>query len=209
MTTTIATEEVWERLSARLGHFIRARVEDDPTASDLLQKTFLRIHRNLGTLQDEERLPAWVFQIARNVIVDHYRSRKSPSSLAIDPSSPPESANLNEIVSGWIPGAIEILPDSYRDAVTLYELEDLPQKEIASQLGLSLSAVKSRVRRGREKLKQVLNECCAFELDRRGNVLDWQVRIGAKCGSCAEPTSAGPNRIGRERTSSNRESTQK
>jgi RNA polymerase sigma-70 factor (ECF subfamily) len=81
MTTTIATEEVWELLSTRLGRFIRARVEDDPTASDLLRETFLRIHKKLGTLEDEERLPAWVFQIARNVIADHYRSKKSPSSV--------------------------------------------------------------------------------------------------------------------------------
>lgn len=206
MTTTITTEEVWELLSTRLGRFIRARVEDDPTASDLLQETFLRIHKKLGTLEDEERLPAWVFQIARNVIADHYRSKKSPSSLAMYPPPRPESENLNEIISGWIPGAIESLPESYRDAVTLYELEDLPQKEIAQQLGLSLSAVKSRVRRGREKLKQVLNDCCAFELDRRGNVLDWQVRNGADCGSCSDPTSAGSDRIGLESTRSNRDS---
>ncbi len=189
MSSPIATEEVWKLLSARLGHFIRARVEDDSTASDLLQETFLRIHKKLETLEDEERLTAWVFQIARNVIVDHYRSRKSPSNPAMDPPFRPESDNLNGIVSGWIPGAIENLPEAYRDAVKLYELGDLPQREIARRLGLSLSAVKSRVRRGRERLKQVLDDCCSFELDRRGNVLDWQVRSGAVCGSCSEPDS--------------------
>lgn len=144
MNPTIDTEEVWKLLSSRLGRFIRARVRDDSTASDLLQETFLRIHKKLGTLEDEERLPAWVFQIARNVIVDHYRSRKNPSDAAIDPPSRPDSDNLNEIVSGWIPGAIESLPESYRDVVKLYELDDLPQREIAQQLGLSLTAVKSR-----------------------------------------------------------------
>ncbi len=190
MNPTIATEEVWKLLSARLGHFIRARVRDDSIASDLLQETFLRIHKKLGTLEDATRLPAWVFQIARNVIIDHYRSRRNPADPAVDSQSVPESDNLNGIVSGWIPVAIESLPESYRDAVKLYELEDLSQREIAQQLGLSLSAVKSRVRRGREKLKQTLNDCCSFEFDRRGNVLEWQIRGGTECGSCSAPDGA-------------------
>ncbi len=190
MNPTIATEEVWKLLSARLGHFIRARVRDDSIASDLLQETFLRIHKKLGTLEDATRLPAWVFQIARNVIIDHYRSRRNPADPAVDSQPVPESDNLNGIVSGWIPVAIESLPESYRDAVKLYELEDLSQREIAQQLGLSLSAVKSRVRRGREKLKQTLNDCCSFEFDRRGNVLEWQIRGGTECGSCSEPDGA-------------------
>ncbi len=194
MSATIATEEVWELLSSRLRYFIRARVDDDPTASDLLQETFLRIHKKLGTLEDEARLQAWVFQIAHNVIADHYRSRKRPSEPAMDPPSDSEIHNFNRVVSAWIPGAIERLPESYRDTVKLYELEDLSQRDIARQLGLSLSAVKSRVRRGREKLKQILNDCCSFELDRRGNVVDWQARNGSRCGPCSGPHATQVNR---------------
>ena len=58
MINTVATENVWEILSTRLRSFIRARVEDDQTASDLLQEMFLRIHQNLDTLGDAERLEA-------------------------------------------------------------------------------------------------------------------------------------------------------
>ena len=191
MINTVATENVWEILSTRLRSFIRARVEDDQTASDLLQETFLRIHQNLDTLGDAERLEAWVFRIARNMIVDHYRSRRraSPIEPAGDPSPQIESSNVNEEVSGWIPGAMESLPEPYREAVRLYELEGLPQKDIARQLGLSLPGAKSRIQRGREKLKQVLHDCCAFELDHRGNVLSWRTHGGVDCASCSEPTS--------------------
>ncbi len=58
----------------RLRSSIRACVEDGETALDVLQETFLRIHQNLDTVGDDDRLEAWVFRIARNMIVDHYRS---------------------------------------------------------------------------------------------------------------------------------------
>jgi RNA polymerase sigma-70 factor (ECF subfamily) len=74
-------------------------------------------------------------------------------------------------VAGWLPAAIENLPNRYRDAVRLYELQGVSQAEIAERLGISLSGAKSRVQRGREKLKQVLERCCRFDLDRCGNVL--------------------------------------
>ena len=192
MSSAVATENVWKLLSTRLRSFIRARVEDDQAASDLLQETFLRIHQNLHTLGDDERLEAWVFRIARNMIVDHYRSRRrtSPGDLEGGLSPQVESSNINEMVSDWIPSAMESLPEPYRKAVRLYEVQGLPQKDIARRLGLSLPGAKSRIQRGREKLKQVLDDCCSFELDRRGNVLGWQARGGAECASCSEPTSS-------------------
>ena len=62
----------------RLRSSIRARVDGDETALDVLldvlQETVLRIHQNLDTVGDDDRLEAWVFRIARNMIVDHYRS---------------------------------------------------------------------------------------------------------------------------------------
>ena len=184
----VSTEDVWEQLSAKLRGFIRSRVKDDQTAEDLLQETFLRIHQRIETLGDEERLASWVFQIARNLIVDHYRARgrikttaEADSETASEPSAF-ESFNQNEVVAGWLPAAIDSLPEAYRDAVRMYELQGVSQTEIARKLGLSLSGAKSRVQRGRDKLRQVLDRCCAFDLDRRGNVLKWKPRReGSSC----------------------------
>lgn len=187
MPANVTTVDVWELLSAKLRGFIRSRVEDDQTAEDLLQETFLRIHQRLGTLGDEERLVSWVFQIARNLIVDHYRARgrikSSPEVNAkiAGESSCSDPVNENEVVAGWLPAAIDRLPEAYRDALRMYELEGVSQTAIADELGLSLSGAKSRVQRGREKLRQVLDRCCAFDLDRRGNVLEWQSRREDSC----------------------------
>src|SRR4051794_2149187 len=86
MTTQPTTDAIWTRLSADLRRFIRRRVADDHLADDLLQETFLRVHRNLPTLHEADRLAAWVYQIARNVINDHHRkATKATVTFADDP----------------------------------------------------------------------------------------------------------------------------
>ena len=76
------------------------------------------------------------------------------------------------------------LPEPYRRAVTLTELDGLTQKDAAERLGLSLSGMKSRVGRGRGKLKELLLGCCNVELDSRGAVVDYEHRSGKTCGDC-------------------------
>jgi RNA polymerase sigma-70 factor (ECF subfamily) len=71
---------------------------------------------------------------------------------------------------------VDRLPEPYREAIILTEYEGRTQKELAEYLGISLSGAKSRVQRAREKLKIMLLECCYFEFDRRGKVIDYHSR---------------------------------
>ena len=174
---TITTEEIWRLLSEKLRSFFAKRVSSEEIAEDLLQETFIRIHSKLNTLDDRQRFTAWVFQMARNILVDHYRSKAGELQAQEFEDCPEESTgeeNLNELLIDWLPSMIEKLPDLYRPAVELYELKRMPQQQIADQLDISLSAAKSRVQRGREKLKSLLLDCCIFEQDRRGNVIECQ-----------------------------------
>ena len=68
---------------------------------------------------------------------------------------------------------VEELPEPYREAVRLADLEGVPQTELAERLGISVSGTKSRVQRGRQMLRKELEECCRFEFDRRGKVIDF------------------------------------
>jgi RNA polymerase sigma-70 factor (ECF subfamily) len=70
------------------------------------------------------------------------------------------------------------LPDPYREAVQLVEVDGMSQKDAADRLGLSVSGAKSRVQRGRERLRRMLAKCCHVELDRRGNAVDYKARSG-------------------------------
>ena len=101
---------------------------------------------------------------------------------------PNEEDNLNQLILGWLPQMIAQLPETYRTAVELYEIKGIPQQKIADQLGISLSGAKSRIQRGREKLKSMLFDCCSFERDRRGNVIGFIQKSPIVCHrSCDNP----------------------
>ena len=190
MAACPATDVVWRQLSDDLRRFIRRRVPDDH-AADLLQETFVRVHRHIGTLQEEDRLTAWVYRIARNVVHDHHR-RATNSPVALADAHPVDDGD-DRVGRGrcrgcdWLDEMIRSLPEGYREAVQLAEVEGLPQQEVAERLGLSLSGAKSRIQRGRGMLKDALEACCHFEFDSRGNMMDYDPRPDRKvCRDCGE-----------------------
>lgn len=187
MVTT--TEQVWEAFHTPLHQFIRRRVADEATTEDLLQDVFLKIHQYGSALRDTRRLESWIYQITRNLIIDHYRShRQAMTSLETgEVLDLPDELPDDDIVSELLPcvrAMVLALPDQDRQALVLTEYQGLTQKEFGERLGLSFSGAKSRVQRAREKLKQELLACCHFELDRRGHILDYQSR----CTSCEQST---------------------
>ncbi len=195
MPSQPSTEAIWTRLSADLRRFIRRRVADDHLADDLLQETFVRVHRNLTALQEADRLAAWVYQIARNVIHDHYRKATNATvTLTDDPVDEADEGRgcLRCRAAEWLEEMVGQLPDGYREAVQLSEIEGLPQQVVADRLGLSLSGAKSRIQRGRVMLKGVLEQCCHFEFDRRGNVMDYDPKpdrtVCRNCDELGDPT---------------------
>lgn len=179
------TESIWSLLSSDLRRFIRRRVRDDHVADDLLQETFLRVHRNLGTLREKERLAAWVHRIARNVIHDHHRAAAEPAVqvVAADVAAADPGTSFRGV--GWLDAMVRTLPEGYREAVRMAEIEELPQRDVADRLGLSLSGAKSRVQRGRALLREALLRCCAFEFDVRGRVTGCDPKPDQEvCGDC-------------------------
>lgn len=168
-------EAVWSQLHDRLLAFIMRRVEDEETAEDILQDVFLRIHTHMVGLQDSSRLESWIYQIARNAIVDHYRSRRSTGEIpeTLPGEDIPEEADAAEELASSLKEMVEALPEPYREALILTEYQGLSQTDLAQHLGISLSGAKSRVQRARQKIKDGLLACCHFEFDRYGRVIDY------------------------------------
>ena len=175
MLTT--TEQVWEAFHTPLQQFIRRRVSDEVTAEDVLQDVFLKIHQHIETLRDVKKLEGWIYQITRNAIIDSYRNSRPTTTLEVEEVlDMPEELPDDDVVSDLLPcvrAMVKNLPELDRQALVLTEYQGLTQKELAERLGLSFSGAKSRVQRAREKLKQQLLDCCHFELDRRGHVIDY------------------------------------
>jgi RNA polymerase sigma-70 factor (ECF subfamily) len=175
-------ELLWDQYSLRLKGFIRSRVEDEAEAEDILQEVFIRVHRNLCCQSDWNKPESWIYQIARNLIIDHYRRRREmaeiPEGLPAPPDLPEEDTAeaVEAILALSLKDMINELPESYRQALLLTEYRGLSQKQLAQSLGISLSGAKSRVQRARDRLRDMLLSCCHFELDRRGRILDYYQR---------------------------------
>jgi RNA polymerase sigma-70 factor, ECF subfamily len=188
------TQHIWEEFSGKLELFILSRVNNQFDADDILQDVFRKIHDNIDSVEDDAKIQGWLFRIARNTIIDYYRSKAKNKTVPIDDkenlfTTPEESIdNLNEMVASWLNNMIADLPEIYREAIVLTEIEGLTQKELAERLGISLSGAKSRVQRGREKLKEMLLDCCHLEFDRLGNVIDF-TRNESCCAKCKTQSS--------------------
>lgn len=189
MPSQPSTEAIWATLSADLRRFIRRRVPDEHAADDLLQETFVRVHRNIRGLRAVDRLAAWVYRIARNVVHDHHRKGTTATAALADADPADDAGEPSEQLrcraAGWLGEMIQALPDGYRDAVQLAEIEGISQQQVADRLGLSLSGAKSRIQRGRAMLKGMLEDCCDFAFDRRGNIMDCDPKGDRKeCRNC-------------------------
>lgn len=177
-------ETIWNELAANLRRFILKRVGDEPTADDILQNVFIKIHTNLDSLQDESKLQSWVYQIARNAIADHYR--RAPVTHALDdaiPSSDEPDDEARAALARSVREMVDCLPEEYRTPLMLDTFEGLDQAEIGARLGISVSGAKSRVQRARAKLRDLMFECCHFEFDRRGGVINYFPRAQC-CPTC-------------------------
>jgi RNA polymerase sigma-70 factor (ECF subfamily) len=174
-----STETIWNIFSGQLRGFIRKRLDDPDEAEDILQEVFVKIHTRLHTLKDKNRLASWLFQITRNTLIDHLRTQSSTSALPANVPDGKESSEDNEAqhqIASYLMTLVSGLPEGYRQAVELYELAGMKQQEIGERLGLSHSGAKSRIQRGREMLKNALLDCCHFEFDRTGRIIDYRER---------------------------------
>jgi RNA polymerase sigma-70 factor (ECF subfamily) len=153
---------------------------------------FLKIHQHIGGLKDARQLESWLYRMTRNIIIDYYRTERHAVALESAGELPlPEELPDDDIVSDLLPSVramVYNLPPQDRQALILTEYHGLTQKELSERLGISLSGAKSRVQRARERLKQQLLDCCHFELDRRGHILDYQPR----CACCVESDCSAP-----------------
>ncbi|MHC4914379.1 MAG: RNA polymerase sigma factor SigZ [Planctomycetota bacterium] len=204
MAEGIDTYAIWNGMHDRLLNYIRGHVPTVEDAEDVLQDVFVRIHAKLGQLADADNLSGWIYGITRNAVADFHRRKNrgagvletlaedadgAASADAGDSATAP-GPDPARLMAGCMQPLVAQLPEKYRRAVELTELEGATQAEAAGKLGISVSGAKSRVQRGRAMLKDMLSDCCAVELDGRGGVIGFE-RCGPDCGDCDCSEAAG------------------
>jgi RNA polymerase sigma-70 factor, ECF subfamily len=179
-----------EQLRGAVRAYIGRRISDRAAAEDLTQDVFAKVLRQLPQVRDSQRLLGWIFRIARNVVIDHYRSARANTpldsdSVANDSDGPEvigrEETQLREDLNRYVRSVVDALPAHYRQAILLTEYEGLTQVELAQKLGLSVSAAKSRVQRARALVKETINKCCHIEADTYGKVVSCTPRNRCDC----------------------------
>ncbi len=171
-------QDNWRDFQTSLCAYVGRRVE--ASAVDDVVGDLLLLTRRRDQLAVADEPVAWVFRVAANAIADHHRRRAAEARALAQYAAEIEqnggaSGNAREIAACMTP-VIRNLPQPYAEALLLTDIAGLKQTEAAARLGLSTSGMKSRVQRGRSKLKQAILSCCAVALDCRGEVIDCEPR---------------------------------
>jgi len=156
-----AFEALFRRYAVRLnGYFLRT-VGSESLAQDMVQQTFLHVHRARADFRQGAPFRPWLYAIAANVRREHFRKRYRRPETQLDPAvhgepttAPATSTRTDRLVRR----ALDALPESQREVVVLHWYEELSFAEIAELVGASRSAVKVRAHRAYNKLRQVLGE---------------------------------------------------
>lgn len=179
------TETIWRAYHDKLSAFIHNRVSHD-VADDILQDVFIKMHTGIDSLKDHAKLESWLYQITRNAIIDSFRARRPTEELPvwIEQSSPEKNDLVREELAACLEPMITQLPDKYKQAMLLSEIEGKTQKEVAELANISLSGAKSRVQRGRVLLRSMLNACCQIELNKNNQLVAYQQKKERNCTFC-------------------------
>lgn len=169
--TLKAFEILVSRYREPLSHYLFRFVADPRECEDLLQETFLRVYRNRLSYRRIARFSTWLYTIAGNLARSEYRKRKRRRMSSLqslnrndeeyeveipdDQELPDQHAN-EVLQTDYILGALDQIPEEFREVVVLRDVQQLAYEEIADITGLPMGTVKSRINRGRAKLQLLL-----------------------------------------------------
>ena len=190
----VIEQDAWKSFESRLRGYVRRRV-DPALVDDVLGDIMLRLVQHQDELAAARNPTAWTLRVASNAVVDHYRrgateKRARADAASIDwsgemrPGEDQTEPSASHEVANCLVPFIRGLPDPYGEAVMMIDIEGMSQAEAARRLGISVSGMKSRVQRGRRKLKDALLRCCAIEVDARGGVIDYARREAGRRPAC-------------------------
>lgn len=170
------TEQAMEHMASLYSAALRM-TRNPADAEDLVQETYLKAYRAFGSFQEGTNLKAWLYKILTNTFINSYRSRKRrPEQTELDEvedlylyrrlggleavaaGRSAEEEVLDRITDTDVKAAVEALPEGFRLAVLLADVEGFSYKEIAEILDIPIGTVMSRLHRGRRALQKTLHE---------------------------------------------------
>ncbi|MEW6599333.1 MAG: sigma-70 family RNA polymerase sigma factor [Nitrospirota bacterium] len=177
-------QEVYNAFHDKIHRYL-ARLAGEDEAEDLTQEVFLKVGRSLHNFRGNSQLSTWIYRIATNTATDRFRGKSREvtdagsdifgpehegTEQAVSHSLSAERAVIKKEMNDCIRDIIKDLPENYRTALSLSELEGFSNKEIAEITGTSVENVKVRLHRARSELKKRLSLKCTFYRDERNEL---------------------------------------
>jgi RNA polymerase sigma-70 factor (ECF subfamily) len=168
---------------SQLRAFVRKRVRGDADADDIVQDV---LHKLVGKGEHvpDGSVHAWLFTVARRAVIDRFRTTRESAEFSDDlmpAETPADDGAVATELARCLDPMMTGLRDDERAILARVDMAGESQADIARELGVSVSAVKSRVQRARARLKGLLEACCAVEQDRRGRPIDYTRKPGTDC----------------------------
>ncbi len=168
----------WLEYKDALHHYILKIVKDRDTANELSHEVLMKVYASCCSGRPVRNIRSWLFQIAYNTCMDHFRKANRLTELKND--FPDEEENsIYKQAGEFIVPLLKLLPPKYAIPLELFDVKGKRQQQIADELGLSLTATKSRVQRGRKLLKEEIMTCFHIERDQNGELSAFNLK-----GSC-------------------------
>ena len=195
MQQAINIESLWTNIYGELFGFVSKHIKNRDDVNDIIQDTFIKVKTNIDSLKNPAKVESWIFQIARNTMNDFFRKQKKSFAIVENTeeiSLEQDAATEDDIkvkrqtqhFSEYAGFVVSELPEKYRIAVHMADLEGLSMKAVAEELGISVSGAKSRVQRGRKMIKEIILECCEVNTDKYGNIVDYKPNVCRTKDSC-------------------------
>lgn len=167
-----AFDEIVYRYKDRLVNFLFRYTGNRDDSEDLAQDAFIKLYRSKHLYQEIAKFSTWFYTIAINVAKTYIKKKSKLSTLSISDYDPendkdfdipanvlePDEETNARLENYYIQKAINSLDDTYKEAIILRDIQDLDYKEIAKILDIPIGTVKSKINRGREKLKVILKD---------------------------------------------------
>lgn len=179
----MTTHQVWKKYSNDVKRFIISKVKNKTVADDILQDTFIKIHTKLHTLKDITKLKPWIFTIARNSILDYFKSTNKTVEIDNFESETEIEATIHT-EKDCLRGILKNLPKKYRDPLFLSDIKGMKQVDVAKQLRQTLPTTKSQIQRARKLIAQGFMDCCGFVMNDKGNLVG-EIKEKEDCKICS------------------------
>lgn len=175
--------DAWSAHEAELLRYLRHHLRQPAEAEDLLHDLFLKAVRQRERFCAVNNPRAWLFEVARNLLIDHARRTPRSAGWPGEGLTEPEAVAAPEdelapvdLLSACLPRVLSELGSEDREALELCDLGGMTQQAFAEHKGLSLPGAKSRVQRARQRLRAQLLCACQVQLDEQGRVCGFVAR---------------------------------